>query len=180
MARELSEEHVLWVNPGSQLSPTQPSLTSHSHCGEENWNVKLRKLVGWDKISITISQGVGYPLVSWGQLSWLCTLPPSDAPPAYLLAGQHEKQGRPWCCVSTAQQQLQHQCIINAALITNLKHSTMWTAMKKLTPSQAKPIQNDISKKSTSNIKVDFNFYFIVSSVKALNDIEVTWIYLPL
>ena len=45
-------------------------------------------------LSVT-SYGMEYPLVSWGQLSRLCPLPTSCAPPAYSLVGWGEKQKRP-------------------------------------------------------------------------------------
>jgi len=46
----------------------------------------------------------GTPLVSWGQLSWLCPLPTPCASSAHSLVGWCERQKRPWLCVSTAQQ----------------------------------------------------------------------------
>ena len=64
------------------------------------------------------------PLASLGQLSWLCPLPASCAPPASSLKGQYEKLKSPWLSVSTAQQQLKRQCVISILLILNPKHST--------------------------------------------------------
>lgn len=43
-------------------------------------------------------------------------------------------QLRPWHCVSTAQQYLNHWCVSNTVLVTNLKHSTIWAARRKLPP----------------------------------------------
>ena len=40
------------------------------------------------------------PLASLGQLSWLCPIPASRAPPAFLLAG-HKKLKNPWLSVNT-------------------------------------------------------------------------------
>ena len=57
------------------------------------------------------------PLATLGQLSWVCPLPAPAAPLAYLLAGQSEKLKSPWLGVSTALQQLKHQCVINVILI---------------------------------------------------------------
>jgi len=59
--------------------------------------------------------------------------PPSLLPiPGLLAAGQSEEQRRPWPCAITAQQQLKDWCVINTALVTNLKHSTIRAAMKKI------------------------------------------------
>lgn len=63
--------------------------------------------------------GVEYILVTSGQLPWLCLLPASCAPPAYLRRGRG--RNRPWSCTSTAQQQLKHGCVFNVVLVTNLK-----------------------------------------------------------
>lgn len=54
-------------------------------------------------------------------------------------AGQHAKQGRVGHCASCAQQQLKHWWIVNAGLVTNPKHSTLWATRKKITLSQQKP-----------------------------------------
>ena len=37
-------------------------------------------------------------------------------------------------------QQLKHWGVISAVLITNLKHGTLWAAMKKITPPQPNPV----------------------------------------
>jgi len=65
--------------------PSLPSSSPSLHCWP--WCHTL-----WD-----------IPLVSCCQLSQLCPLPTSYAPPAYLLAGQCEKQRKLWGCASTAQ-----------------------------------------------------------------------------
>jgi len=73
----------------------------------------------------------------WGQLSQLFPLPISS-----LLAGegwQHEKQRRPWCCASTAQQLLKHLCVISTVLVTDLKLSVIQAAVKKTTFIPARP-----------------------------------------
>lgn len=59
-----------------------------------------------------ISCGLEYP---WGQLSWLCPLPASCVPHPPCWWG--EKLKGPWLAVSTAQQQLQYQCVIDIILI---------------------------------------------------------------
>lgn len=48
------------------------------------------------------------------------------------VGGKRVKQRRPWCCASTAQHRLKHQCITNTALVTNPQHSTICAAMKLL------------------------------------------------
>ena len=78
-------------------------------------------------------------LVSRGQLSWLCPLPPSCAPPAHSLVGWCEKQKRLWLRASTtAQQSLKHPHIINTVFSTNLKHSPILATMKKINSLPAK------------------------------------------
>ena len=72
------------------------------------------------------------PLVSWGQPSQLCPLPAPCAPPASSLVGWCEEQKRPWLCVSAAQQQLKHPCVINIIFILNPKHSTIPVSRKKI------------------------------------------------
>jgi len=75
------------------------------------------------------------PLDDLRQLS-----PPASRPPsAYSLWGQGEKQRWPSCCTNTLQQQLKHWCVIGIVLVTNLKHSTIWAAMKKVNSIPARP-----------------------------------------
>jgi len=62
------------------------------------------------------------PVVSWGQLCWLCPLPVSCAPPVYLLEGQCEKQA----------------FTIYTVFSTNPKHRPILATMKKINY----PIQN--------------------------------------
>ena len=78
------------------------------------------------------------PLVSWGQLSQLCSLPVSCTPPAYSLVGWGEKQKKPWLCVSTTQQQLKHPSVINTVFSTNEMHSPILVPMKKINSTPAK------------------------------------------
>ena len=59
-------------------------------------------------------------------------LPASCAPPARSLVGQGEKQNRPWVCVSTVQQQPKHPCVTNTVFRTNLEHSLLPAATKKM------------------------------------------------
>lgn len=70
----------------------------------------------------TTPAGVEHPL---GQL---CPLPAPWSPPTCSLVGWGER-----LCVSTAQQQLKHPCIINTISSTNLKYSPILTAVKKIT-----------------------------------------------
>lgn len=53
----------------------------------------------------------------------------SCAPPAHLLLGWDEKQKRPWCSASTAQQE--HKHAINTVSNTNIKQASM-PATKKI------------------------------------------------
>lgn len=73
------------------------------------------------------------------QLSQLCSLPTLFSPSADLLWGQHENQRRSWCCVSTAQQQPNHPCLISTVLVSRLNHSTIQAALKKFNLIPAKP-----------------------------------------
>lgn len=81
-------------------------------------------------LSMTLC-GMEYPLVHSGHLSPPHSLPASCPPSAYSLWSQNKKQ--------TAQQQLKHCCVINAILVTNLKHSSLWAAIKKINFIPAKP-----------------------------------------
>ena len=76
--------------------------------------------------------GWNTPLASLGQLPWVCPLPAPAAPPACPLAGQSKKLENPWLSVSTALQQLKHQCDINIILILNPKHSTLPATRRKI------------------------------------------------
>jgi len=80
-------------------------------------------------------------LVSQGQRSRLCPLPASCAPPGYLLVGRCEKHKRPWHCVSTAQQELKHSCIINTVFSKNPKHSPIQATTEKINSIRSKPAQ---------------------------------------
>ena len=77
-------------------------------------------------------------IVSLGHLSCLCPLPAFCAPPAFSLAGYHEKLKRPWLSVSTALQQVEHQCVFSIILILNPKHTTMPTTRRKINSVPAK------------------------------------------
>ena len=87
---------------------------------------------GWHHVAQTI------PLLSWAQLSQLCPLPTSCAPPASTLAGRGEKQKRPWLCVSTAQQQPEQPCATNTAFNTNPKQSPIPATIEKINSVPAK------------------------------------------
>lgn len=69
-------------------------------------------------------RGMGYPFGQLGSAflvlsssSSLCTASP-------LTARHCEKHRSAWLCLSTAQQQLKHWCVISTVLILNPKHST--------------------------------------------------------
>ena len=79
-----------------------------------------------------MSYGMGCPFGQLGWLSGLCPLPSSCVPPASSLAGRCEEQKRPWLCVSTAQRELKHPCVISAVSSTNPKHSPIPATMKKI------------------------------------------------
>jgi len=81
-------------------------------------------------------------LSSWLQAaSWLCPLPaPCACTPSSSLAGQHEKLNSPWLSVSTAEQQLKHQCVITTVFSTNPKHGSIWASAKKSNSIWAKDI----------------------------------------
>ena len=111
------------------------------------------------------------PLVSWGQMSWLCLLPTSCAPPARLLAGQYEEQTRPGLCVSIAQQYLKHPCIINTVHSTNLKHSSILATMKKINSTPAK----------TSIFSTPYSIPFMSCSGPTISNISsLTTLLLPI
>lgn len=63
-------------------------------------------------------------------------LPPSWALPKLFTVGQSEKLPRPLPC---AQQELQHPCVTNTVLVTNLNHSTIPAAVKTIHFIPARP-----------------------------------------
>ena len=72
----------------------------------------------------------------------MAMLPPSFLCTSFL--AEHGKLQSPWLSVSTAQQQLKHQCIINIMLILNPKHSTIPATRKKINsvPAENKTVTN--------------------------------------
>lgn len=77
------------------------------------------------------------PWVSGSQLSWL-------HPPQFLVHPQPshwwgEIQKMPWFCLSAAQQQQNHPCVINTVFSTNPRHSSMQLLWRKFTLSQPNP-----------------------------------------
>lgn len=71
------------------------------------------------------------PLPVPGQLSWFCSLP---APLCRAACGA----GRPWLCLSTALQQLKHQCVITTTFIKNAKHCIIQASVKNINCISAK------------------------------------------
>lgn len=76
--------------------------------------------------------GMEYPSGQFGSVVPDLFPPSSFCPPRPSLAGQYGKLKCPWLCVSSAQQQLKHQCAISIALIQNPEHSTTPGARKKI------------------------------------------------
>ena len=146
-------------------------------------NIKVRKLMGWDKERLTVKAKVARASkakqeihylhlmgrqvfsnpkkmafllapaftvqrdVMWYRISlWPvgvscpCCVPSQllVKPQPYPLAGQREKQRRPWRCVSIAQQQQKYPCVINTVFVTSPKHNTIPAAMKKMNSVPAK------------------------------------------
>lgn len=60
-------------------------------------------------------------LVNLHQLSQFCSLSAFYLPQPTHCWGKSGKLRKPWCCVSTVQQQLKHWHVINSVLVTNLK-----------------------------------------------------------
>lgn len=48
-------------------------------------------------------------------------------------------QRRPWCCASTAQKQLKHRSVISTVLATDLQHSNILAAVRKISSIPASP-----------------------------------------
>lgn len=65
--------------------------------------------------------------------------------------GQSEKQRRTWYCAKTVWQKLKHYCAIGTVLVQNLKHYTIWAAIKKINCILART--STIIKLSTSLLK---------------------------
>ena len=77
------------------------------------------------------------PLVSWGQLSRLCPLPASCAPPASSLVGWGEEQKRPWLCKHCSAVTKTSLCYQHC-FSTNPKHSLILATVKKINSIPAK------------------------------------------
>jgi len=95
------------------------------------------------------SYGIGCPFGQLGQLSRLCPLPASCAPPASLLAGWCEEQKRPGLCVSTAQRELKHPCVNSTVSSTNPRHSPIPATKKEI---NSIPAQTSAMYKSNPHI----------------------------
>ena len=84
------------------------------------------------------------PLVSWGQLSWLCFFTASFLPPSQWPLGTWEERGRE--SLDTVQalfSSSQNAGMLLTLLATNAKHSTLWAAVKQvnfITSSQTHPV----------------------------------------
>ena len=108
-----------------QLLTTHPLMPCQSpgsnHCPLYNSPQAFLFIVEWN-----------IHLASLGQLFCLCRLPASCAPPASSLVGNYKKLKSPWLGVSTAQQQLTLQCVINIILILYPKHSTIPVTRRKI------------------------------------------------
>lgn len=70
-----------------------------------------------------------------GQLSQLCCLPTSCPPVALFTLGAEEKHRRPWHTAAIAKTLVR----INTVLVTTLKHSTMWAAVKEINSIPTRP-----------------------------------------
>ena len=101
-------------------------------------------------------------LASLGQLSWLCPLPTSCAPPAFLLAG-HEKLKNPWLGLNATGDNWKHQCVINILLILNPKHSTIPATRKKI---------NSVLAETRTTI---FSYPWLVPHVTHIHALKSTW-----
>lgn len=89
------------------------------------------------------------PLVSQGQLPWLCLLSAASAPPASAQMGCCEKQKKPLgLCVRAAQKQLKHPCVISTISNTNPKYSSISAAIKKI---------NSTPTRTSTNRKKDYS-----------------------
>ena len=71
-------------------------------------------------------------MASLGQLSRVCVLPAPAAPPACPLSGQSKRLESPGLSVSTALQQLKHQCDINIILTLKPKHNSLPATRRKI------------------------------------------------
>ena len=81
----LYTRHVLWFNSSQQLNTTQP--LTHP---ERRFPAPTSQFLYWMGRHMVWNT----PLATLGQLPWLCPLPTSCAPAAFLLAG-HEKLKNP-------------------------------------------------------------------------------------
>lgn len=81
--------------------------------------------------------GMEYFFGQFGSSDCMCSLLPLAQPHVYSLEGGVRNRGS-LDTASTARQQLKHQCTINMAVVTNLKHNTIRTTVKKINSVQAR------------------------------------------
>lgn len=77
------------------------------------------------------------PLVSWGQLSWLCPISATSAHPSSLLLGLSERQKNHQPCASIAQRYQKHSCVINTVSSPDAKHCPMLARRRKIIPAKS-------------------------------------------
>lgn len=91
----------------------------------------------WLLLLSMMPYGVGVPSGQPTSTVLAVSLPTSSCTPSLLTGGVRSRKG-PWCCVNTAQQWLNQECVNNAASVANPKnppHELLW----RTTDCSAKP-----------------------------------------
>lgn len=118
------------------LFPTSQKQTDAQPVVEQclPWKTKLPTLFFPYPSFVAEHDVVWYGLTFWpgGAICPYCVSFQPLAHPQTTLGGDRVGKKKPGCCTSTLQQQLKQCCVINTLLATDLKHSTMQTAIKKV------------------------------------------------
>lgn len=83
--------------------------------------------------------GISFWLVLVSCPSWVLSQPPAHHQPMHWDSRVRNREGLN--TVSTVQQQLKHQHVINSDWVSPLKHNTIWLQRRRLFPFQKKPVQ---------------------------------------
>ena len=79
----------------------------------------------------TTSYGMEHPSAHLGSAVLAVSPPSSLCTPSLLTSGAVWGAKQPWCCTSTAQQELKQPCVLSIVFSRNLRHSIIRATVKK-------------------------------------------------